>query len=268
MDKNSLRKRTAFIISFIFHLLVVVWLFLFGLSYVPVMGEQGILVNFGDSETGFGMEPLRENPLSQTSVPEETVPQIAQEQETLTQDYEEAPVTEKMTVKKNPVTSTVAASKTIKPAETAQTIVPERKPDPRALFQGRASTGTATGSQGIAGGTGDQGKPGGDPAAESYTGSGLGNSGQGVSFDLSGRSAQSLPIPEYRSQSEGRVVVEVVVDKEGKVVSALPGVRGSTTTDERLIQAAQRAALNSRFRRSPESPVQKGVITYIFRLQN
>jgi len=232
------------------------------------MGEQGILVNFGDSETGFGMEPLTGDPLNQTAVPEQAVPQIVQEQDNLTQDYEEAPVTEKKTFKKSAVTPTVTASKITKPAETVQTVAPERKPDPRALFQGRTSTGTAAGSKGIAGGPGDQGKPGGDPGSDSYTGTGLGNSGQGVSFDLSGRSAQSLPVPEYRSQSEGRVVVEVVVDKEGRVVSALPGVRGSTTTDERLFQAAQRAALNSRFSRSPEAPVQKGAITYIFRLQN
>jgi TonB family protein len=85
---------------------------------------------------------------------------------------------------------------------------------------------------------------------------------------LDGRSVLSLPKPEYTNQVEGDVVVEVTVDKDGRVIQATPGYRGSTTLDENLLQLAKKAALIARFDRNPNAPaVQKGTITYKFRLQ-
>ena len=37
---------------------------------------------------------------------------------------------------------------------------------------------------------------------------------EGVSFDLAGRQARSLPKPKYDNQSEGKVVVEITVDRK------------------------------------------------------
>jgi colicin import membrane protein len=78
----------------------------------------------------------------------------------------------------------------------------------------------------------------------------------------------SLPLPDYKHQVAGIVVVEVTVNQGGVVTNAIAGFRGSTIQHEGLWDAARRAALRARFDTSPDSPVsQKGTITYRFVLQ-
>ena len=98
------------------------------------------------------------------------------------------------------------------------------------------------------------------------TGNGIGN--MGVSYNLQGRGFQWLPSPKYDYQGEGRVVVEVSVDRSGKVVQANPGIKGSTTLDEYLLKVAKEAALEARFEVKQDEPaLQKGTITYNFILK-
>ena len=81
--------------------------------------------------------------------------------------------------------------------------------------------------RGVAGGEGNQGVETGSVNSNVYSdGSGAGT--EGISYDLAGRQARSLPKPKYDSQSEGIVVVGVTVDRNGNVTKATPGVRGST----------------------------------------
>ena len=97
-------------------------------------------------------------------------------------------------------------------------------------------------------------------------GGGLGS--KGISYDLQGRGFQALPPPKYDYQGEGRVVVEVSVDRPGKVIQAVPGTKGSTTLDEYLLKVAKEAALNARFEIKSDAPaIQKGTITYNFILK-
>ena len=98
------------------------------------------------------------------------------------------------------------------------------------------------------------------------TGSGTGDFG--VSYNLAGRGFQYLPSPKYNYQGEGRVVVEVSVDRSGKVIQAIPGTKGSTTLDQYLLKVAKDAALLSRFDTKPDAPlIQKGTITFGFILK-
>ena len=63
-------------------------------------------------------------------------------------------------------------------------------------------------------------------------------------------------------------MVAVTVNRDGKVVQANPGVKGSTTLDDYLLKMARNAAMLSRFDKKPEAPAfQKGTITYHFKLQ-
>jgi TonB family protein len=90
----------------------------------------------------------------------------------------------------------------------------------------------------------------------------------GMPFSLSGRSAISLSTPECKAQAEGTVVVAITVNQDGHVIQADSGVKGSTTFDEELLNASQKAALKSRFDKKPDAPsFQKGTITYRFRIQ-
>jgi outer membrane biosynthesis protein TonB len=125
--------------------------------------------------------------------------------------------------------------------------------------------GTTSTGEGIAGGPGNQGDPNGSINSKVRgTGSGLGTSGtgtgdKGISYSLQGRGFQALPPPKYDYQGEGRVVVEVSVDRSGKVVQATPGTKGSTTLDEYLLRVAKEAALGARFEVKQDAPaIQKG----------
>ncbi len=147
----------------------------------------------------------------------------------------------------------------------------KREEQQRIADEARNKVGSAFGksnsnstSEGDAGGSGNQGYVTGDPNSKNRTGSGLGNSGSG--FDLTGRSLiGSLPQPSYSIQEEGVVVVQVTVDKYGKVVSAEYQLKGSTTQNSTLKKAAIEAAKKAKFNSDPNaSAFQKGTITYHF----
>lgn len=132
-----------------------------------------------------------------------------------------------------------------------------------------AAAGKAAGnstSEGDTIGTGNQGSPNGDPNSTSRTGSGLGTSGN--SYSLAGRSLiGTLPSPVYNIQEEGIVVVQIEVDRNGRVMSATPILRGSTTQNSQLWQKARDAAMRAKFNANPAATSkQLGTITYHFQL--
>ncbi len=113
--------------------------------------------------------------------------------------------------------------------------------------------------------SGNQGRENGSTDSDNYKNAGLGN--KGYAFDLKGRNSISIPKPEYDLQESGKVVVEVTVDRNGKVTNARPGVSGSTTANISLLQAAKRAALKATFNSDNKAPAyQRGTITYHFQL--
>ncbi|MCF0165501.1 MAG: TonB family protein [Bacteroidales bacterium] len=95
-----------------------------------------------------------------------------------------------------------------------------------------------------------------------------GNTEGEPSAKLEGRSVMgSLPLPNYKMQKAGKVVVKIWVNREGKVTRAVAGAAG-TTADQSLWQAARDAALQAHFNTSATAPEsQEGTITYIFKLQ-
>ena len=86
---------------------------------------------------------------------------------------------------------------------------------------------------------------------------------------LAGRSLQAaLPRPDYGAREEGRVVIEIMVDRQGRVTDATYRSSGSTTQNSTLINAALRAARQARFNEDENAAIsQRGTITYNFRMQ-
>jgi hypothetical protein len=132
------------------------------------------------------------------------------------------------------------------------------------------NSGTSSTSEGVAGGTGNQGVVTGSVDSKvrgDGTGTGTSGIGNGITYELGGRGVQTFTKPKYDYQGEGIVVVEVSVDRDGKVVKAVPGAKGSNTLDEYLLKVAKEAALETRFVIKADAPaVQKGTIRYIFKL--
>lgn len=87
------------------------------------------------------------------------------------------------------------------------------------------------------------------------------------SAKLEGRSQMgSLPLPVDNVKAEGKVVVNIWVDREGNVVRAEVG--SHTISDYALLQDAVKAAKKAKFNTSQTSPdLQSGTITYRYRLK-
>lgn len=86
-----------------------------------------------------------------------------------------------------------------------------------------------------------------------------------IYYDLIGRTHQYLPIPIYKCQGAGKVVLSIEVDQNGVVQRAQIAERESTVTDPCLIETAINTALISRFNPDAASPrIQIGTLTYQF----
>lgn len=128
------------------------------------------------------------------------------------------------------------------------------------------SDGTASGSEGDDDRAGDKGQPVGDPYAASYYGSPGSGSGTG-GYGLGGRSLISKgKVPQECNQA-GIVVVKIVVDKNGNVISATPGVKGTTNNNPCLLEPAKKTAFKHKWNLDSKAPTQQvGFVVVNFKL--
>jgi TonB family protein len=84
-----------------------------------------------------------------------------------------------------------------------------------------------------------------------------------ASYYLLGRKALWLPIPSYKCENGGQVVVNIIVTPDGRVKDASID-KTNSVVDECINQAAIHAAMASRFTASTTTSNQQGSITYIF----
>jgi len=275
--------------TIILHLAILALCLLFGFSVPPPPEtELGILVNFGTDDTGMGLiEPSAPASQEDASPPPPSEPEIVTDDEPiLTQDTEEAPEVKKVDPEaERKRQEQIEAERIHREQLEAERIRKEQEEIDRKkieaeqkrqaditdrtkkALEGSRNAGTSSTSEGVAGGEGNQGVPSGDLNSQNRgDGGGTGNSG--ISYDLGGRGFQKLPLPQYDSQEEGRVVVEVSVDRSGKVIQANPGFKGTTILDDYLLRVAKEAALQASFDAKPDAPaIQKGTITYNFILK-
>ncbi len=281
-------QRFGLISTIIFLVFFTGLMLLFGFSApFPPPEEEGILINFGTNETGSGqVEPKpSEQPKEQESVTQpvstpEPVKTDNNKEEVVTQDFDKTAAIEAQKKKEKEVQEELKRKKEQEEIERkkqeeidrqekaeeerirqeeAQKAINDRAKN---AFGGKNPAGDNTG-EGETGGSGNQGKPDGDINSSNRTGGPGG--GDGVSFSLTGRSHRSLPAPPKIHKSEGKVVVEVTVDQDGNVVSARPGVKGTTLSDESLWKVAKEAALKATFDVNKNAPaLQQGTITYYF----
>jgi hypothetical protein len=174
-------------------------------------------------------------------------------------------IAEKDVVKTQPV-------KVVQPVSTPAPVVAK----PKAVFKGVNGTGTGGndadsykkgGNEGIAGGRGDQGRPGGDPNSKNYEGTGgRGNSGITISRGLTGRRMVSLPSFEDEFDENAKVAVDIKIDGNGNVISAVYQPRGSTTGSNSYKSIATRKATQIKF--NPGAEESMGTIIFNFRVRN
>lgn len=253
MIKPTKNRRKAIIGTVLFHIGLLLCFIFMGLTYqIPPPPEEGITINFGYQDFGSGSEQAEQIVEEQEITPQEIVNNNPVVEDISTQDIEETPTTKLKEQLEEP--------KEVKKIE-------EKKPEPvvntKALYPGKKQNNSN--SQGISEGQGDQGSQDGDPNSNAYTGGGIGTNG--IAYQLGGRTIAEIKKPNYDSQQQGKVVVTIRVDRNGKVISATPGAKGSTTTNAYLYSKAKEAALKTTFEANTTAPeIQVGTIIYNFKL--
>ena len=85
-----------------------------------------------------------------------------------------------------------------------------------------------------------------------------------VSYFLEGRWHSYVYIPTYKCQGGGTVIIDIVINQSGQVISALVA-ENKSTPDECLREEAFRSATTARFNSDTKAPAkQLGTMTYVF----
>ncbi|WEK34813.1 MAG: hypothetical protein P0Y53_20185 [Candidatus Pseudobacter hemicellulosilyticus] len=246
--------------------------------------DEGIEVNLGSSDQGFGDDqPFEPGSPAPASAAAYTPPAAAPTPDDNVKDVEtddnndpDAPEIKRPTITK-PKATKVPEKDVVKSKPTAKPAPPTPAPPvqrPKATMKGVGGTGTGGneadsykkgGNQGVAGGTGDQGRPGGNPDSDNYTGGGgTGKSGVSISRGLQGRRFTSLPSFTDDFNQNAKVAVDIKVDESGKVISATYQPRGSTTADASMKAIAIRKAQQIKFNAGGDEST--GTLIFNFKL--
>lgn len=241
----------------------------------PLLTEE-LEVNLGSGDEGFGSDqPLLPGEPAPAAEPAYTPPQPTQKAVADAKDVEtddrptnDAPAITKPAVATPKATQIAENNKPVKATSPApQPVVNNTPPRPKAVL-GRTVGGSGNGgngadsyqkggSEGIAGGTGDQGRPGGDPNSKNYNGPRK-NFGVRV-LQISDQSF------EDDFNENAKVAMDVEADASGKVTSATFQPRGSTTSTRNLIDIARRRAFQLKLGTSDGG--QKGTVIFNFKVK-
>lgn len=293
---NTRHEKKSFTLTTILLSVLLLLLFYIGLTYLDPPIENGISVNFGTTDFGSGTvqpkekiksEPLN-TPIKEPKVVEEKVEEVVEQvpeekvakekpaEKLLTQENEESiKIKQQQEAKRK---ADEAAKKAQAEAERVAREKKEAEEKVRKEQQAKKnkldeligginkSEGTASGGEGDDNKAGDKGQPDGDPYATSYYGSPGSGSGTG-GYGLNGRTLVNKGKVQQECNEEGRVVVKIVVDRNGKVVSAIPGQRGTTNTHPCLFEPAKRTAFMHQWNLDSNAPSQQvGFVVVNFKL--
>ena len=283
-NENKNRNR-ARIWTIAVHALLLLWFALTGLKYQDPPPEEGIAINFGYSQQGFGNNtkaaPVAPAPPAPKTPVEET-PAI--QEEVVTQDIEDAPVIEE--TKEEPKQETPKEEEKKVPKETPQpnpVVDPDPQPTEEEIKQqkeaDRLNKLLNTNNKGSGQGEGethdggDQGSEDGDPLNPNRKGNGgVGNNGQ---YWMNGTPV-NIPDPETGCNYAGVVVIKIAVSSTGEVFEAelapnnqIPSglTKSNFGSNTCLVQKARLAAKKSRWSADDGNQRRVGFIVYRFELE-
>lgn len=254
-EENNLPKALGLSALVMAVLIAIGFFIVFSEPSLPEYGMGGIVVNYGTSEEGMGDDYMSiEEPsvdenannvtpdrMVPTEIPTPTPTQQTSDKAVATQDMDEAPAV----VKAEKPVKTVAAETT----KEVKNSTP--KVNSNALYKGKKNNGTGAGD-GTGSTPGNQGSALGDPLASNY---GEGGSGFGdIPISLSSRHWAQKPNIDDKSQFSGVVVCELVVDKNGNIISVRPGVKGTTYSSPTVFTMLERELRKARFNPVPNAP--------------
>ena len=268
---NTKYKRKSAIITTVVMLFLLFCIWNFGLRYLDPPEEYGVLINFGDSNVGRG-EPIVK--------PKKSVPKPTPQKEEVVEEKVEPKV--QKTIKEEVITNDTSKEIIAKPKEEkkevkkAEEVKPkkvEQKPKPKPSKATTDALNKLINSQNSDGkpqGEGDdkkegvKGKVNGSDISKKYYGNVVSGGGN---YNLTGRNVEFAAKEKTNCEEEGTVVVLIKVNRSGKVISAIPGAKGTDNTAPCLMKPAKEAALKTKWNTDNNAPVmQTGTIIYKFSL--
>ena len=253
-------KKSFGITTALFVIMLILFTFL-GLTYMDPPPENGIAVNFGNSDTGSGdVQPI-EPPKAAEEIPQ-SQPEASQEQ-ILTQDAD-APITATKTEKPKKDTKPTPETKPVEtPKKTVNSALDRIKNAKKAEGEGKTSHGDD------ADGNGDKGNPNGSLYANSFYGRGTGDgtgTGKGTGWGLAGRKLAGNSKKVQDCNESGKVVVKIWVNNQGNVIRA-ERAQGTTNTNPCLVNPALETAKTFKWQADPNAPeTQIGFVVVNFQL--
>nr|WP_252723699.1 energy transducer TonB [Winogradskyella psychrotolerans] len=274
-------------------MILLLLLFVVGPQYMDPPEEYGVAVNFGTTDFGSGNKPLSEpkkaveEKIVEESAVEEVVPEESQvtpteaatkAEEVMTQDnaeeiaikkQKEAEAKAKAAEEKAKAEAKAAAEKIEREKREAEekkrAEEAEKKRKLDAMIGGvKNAEGNTDGGEGPDSQGGNKGQLDGDPYAPSYFG-GSGPGKGGVGYGLGGRGIPSKQIYKQDCNEYGLVVVRIQVNRQGKVIKAEAGIKGTTNTDPCLLEPAKKIAMSHKWPADPEAPTtQVGFVSINF----
>jgi protein TonB len=261
-------------------------LLFFGLRHYDPPLERGIIIALGTpegttSQNSSNSAQSTESSTKQEESVSEPTEQIVEE-ESAAPDNTEVESTLAETQLQEPTEEIIPAEEELLVAENSETtVVTQQEPKPdaataealkRILGGQSASLPSNQNNQETSADPASQdnemtrGAPDGSPLSESPYNLGIGLDGDG-NYLLGGRRALYKEIIVQDCNQAGRVVVSIEVNQRGEVVTAMPGVRGTTNNAPCLLDPARRAALATQFNPDQKAPSRQiGKIIYVFRL--
>lgn len=229
-------------------------------------GMGGMVVNYGTSVTGMGtdytsieepsMDENANNKMPDKITPEQqvtpTVSSQSSDKDIATQNTEDAVSINTKDKKSN---SAPTSAKETKPAEQAV--------NQNALYKGKKNNGAGQGD-GTGNTPGNQGSINGDPLAPNYGEGGSGNGNSPIPLSK----FNNLVTPKDDGQQTGKIYVKIQINRNGKVISATAGAKGTTFSDEELFRKCEKAVMGASLEKTETGPeIRTAVVVFNFKVK-
>ena len=255
-------RRNGVIGTVVFHALLVLLFLFFGLQQPdPPLEETGVeiaMADFGTTDMGSG----------NTETPD---PGSEQASAAPTPDTSPEAPEEVATEEESEVSQVTPPKPTPKPKPKPDPPKEQPKPEePKPQVSNQLSNALNSWGQGGGGnsGEGDSQQPG-NAGVEHGKPDGIGTfHGDGWSVSLGGRGLMKGPNITDKPNEGGKVVLNIFVDRQGKVTRVTQNLDKSTTTSQVLFNIARKAALQCTFSAKPDGAAeQRGEMSFVFILE-
>ncbi|MCA0133567.1 energy transducer TonB [Winogradskyella alexanderae] len=261
-------ERNAARITTLISIILLLLLFVVGPQYLDPPEEYGVAVNFGTTDVGSGNQPLsqprkaiKEQVQEAQPTPSKVEPSKseAKTEEVITEDNAEEIALRKQKeaeARAQAEAERIERQKHEEEERRRKEEAEKRKKLDNLIGGVKNSEGPNNAGEGNDDRPGNKGQLDGNPYAPSYFG-GSGPGKGGVGYGLGGRGKPSRKIYKQDCNEYGLVVVRIEVNRQGSVIKAEPGIKGTTNTHPCLLEPAKKIAESHKWPPDPNAPTRQ-----------